>query len=129
GTAPPAGQTYPAALPRPAPASISAAFADPSSLRAQRRQLLLDALVTAIEMVDAVDRRRPFGYEPGDYQAGGRAQIGGHDVGSGEPRDAFDDCSAALDLNLRTEPLQFLHVHHAVFENRLGDHRGIVSDR
>jgi hypothetical protein len=80
-------------------------------------------------MVDAVDRRRAVGDEPGDHEARGRAKVGRHHVRAGEPRHAAHDRRRALDLDVGAEALQLLHVHHAVLEDRLGDHRGAAGAR
>jgi len=38
--------------------------------RAERGELLVDPLVAAIEVIDAIDHRLPFGDQAGDDQAG-----------------------------------------------------------
>src|SRR5437868_8820820 len=83
--------------------------------RAERGELFLDPLVTAIEVIDAIDHRLAFRDQASDDQASGRAQIGRHDRGAGERAHALHDRRIAFDLDIRAETLQFLHVHHAVF--------------
>src|SRR5450755_3644509 len=72
---------------------------DAANARAQRAQLVLDALVPAVEMVNALDDGLPLGDETGDDQARGGAQIGGHHLGACQPGDSLDDRGAALDLD------------------------------
>src|SRR5215470_5726027 len=101
--------------------SLAAARAHPADLRSQRSELAFDALVAAIEMVDAVDCRLALGHEAGDHQPRGRAEVGRHHIGALERMDALDDGRAALDLDVGAEALQLLHVHHAILEDGLGD--------
>ncbi len=68
----------------------------------------------------------PFGDQPGDHEARRCAQVGGHHVGAGELRHAPDHGGVALDIDVGAEPLEFLHVHHPVLEDRLGDDGGAV---
>jgi hypothetical protein len=51
----------------------------PPDIGAEPGQLGLDAFITAVEMVDAVDGGLALGGQRGDDQPGGSAQIGGHD--------------------------------------------------
>src|SRR5215475_12710160 len=46
--------------------------------RAQLRKFFLDAVVTAVEMVDAIDQRLAVGHQAGNHQAGRRPQVGRH---------------------------------------------------
>src|SRR5678815_948027 len=52
----------------------------PPDLRTNRAQLLLDRLVSAIEVIDAQDLGLARRDEPREDQARGRAQVGGHDL-------------------------------------------------
>src|SRR5450755_4805664 len=104
------------------------ALGDAMDARAERGELFLDPLVTAIEVIDAIDHRLAFRDQAGDDQAGGCAQIGRHDRGAGERTHALDDRRIAFDLDVRAEPLKFLHVHHAVFEYCFGNDRSVVGD-
>src|SRR5688572_24159277 len=47
---------------------------------AKDAELLLDRLVAAVEVVDALDHRLALGHQPGDHQARGGPQVGGHDA-------------------------------------------------
>ena len=91
--------------------------------RAAAGQLFLEPLEAAVEMVDAVDRRLAFRGQPGDHQRHRSAQIGRHDGRALELRHALDDRRLAGQVDVGAEPGQFLHVHEAVLENRLGDLR------
>src|SRR5678809_1048076 len=70
---------------------------DALDVRAKRRQLLLEALVAPVEVVDAVDHRVALRHQPGDDQAGRRAQVGGHHRGALQPLDAAHHGGVALD--------------------------------
>src|SRR5262245_49054099 len=52
--------------------------ADALDARAERAQLGLQTFVAAVEVVDAVDERLPFGHQASDDEAGRGAQVGGH---------------------------------------------------
>src|SRR4051812_49033901 len=63
--------------------STPAAAGLPEALdaRAERRELALEPLVAAVEVVDAVDDGLAFGHQAGDHQPGRGAQVGGHHGG------------------------------------------------
>ena len=63
------------------PSRVSRATLD---ARAEPPELLLDALVAAIDVVDAIDDRRALAPQPGQHQRRRRAQVGGHDLRSGQ---------------------------------------------
>ena len=81
-----------------------------ANLRAQQLQLLFDALVATINVVDAID------------QACRRAQISRHDRRTFETLDAGDNGGIAFDQNLRAHAVHLVDVHEAILENGL-DHR------
>src|SRR5262249_15007659 len=56
---------------------------------AEGGELLLDPIVAAVEVVDTIDRGLSFSDQPADHEAGGRAQVGGHHGGAGQPRNAL----------------------------------------
>src|SRR6202165_3401008 len=99
----------------------AAPLGDAMDARAERGELFLDPLVTAIKVIDAIDHRLALRDQAGDDQARGCAQIGRHDRSAGERAHALYDRRIAFDLDVGAETLQFLHVHHAVFENGLGN--------
>src|SRR5207237_6699606 len=76
---------------------------DAMDARAERGELFLDPLVTAIEVIDAIDYRLAFRTQAGDDQASGCAQIGRHDRGAGERAHALHDRRIAFDLDVRAE--------------------------
>src|SRR5215470_11468010 len=77
----------------------------PSDPRAELRQLLLDALVAAVEVVDAVDARLAFGNEARDDEARRGAQVRRHDVRALQPGHTVDHGGVAGDLDIGTQPL------------------------
>src|SRR5574343_1401483 len=95
---------------------------------AKARQLFLDPLVTAVEVVNAVDQRFALGDQGGDDQRSRGAQVGGHHGGAFQAIDAADDDVVALDLDVGPEAHQFVDVHEAVFENRLADGRHAIGN-
>src|SRR5450830_638909 len=91
-------------------------------------QLLLDALVAAVQVVDALDHGFPLGHQPGDHQAGGGPQIGRHHRGAVELRHAFDYRRVSGDLDVGAHALQLERVHEAVLENGFGQYRRAARD-
>src|SRR5690242_13520957 len=96
---------------------------DVADLRAERAELLLQRLVAAVEVVDAIDDGLPLGREPGDDQSGRRTQVGRHDVRTLQARYAAHDRRVALDGDVGAQALQLERVHEAILENSLGDDR------
>src|SRR5688572_9084553 len=96
--------------------------------RAKAGELLFDPFVAAIEVVDTVDGGSAARDEAGKHQARGSAQIGCHHRRAVEMTDTFYHRGIALDLDVRAEALQLLHVHEAVLEDGLGDDRGAARD-
>src|SRR5579863_8253791 len=90
---------------------------DPLDGGAAAAELFLDALETAIEMIDAVDDGLALGGERGDHQRHRGAQIGRHHRRAREALHALDRRLFAVERNTRAEPRQFLHVHESVFED------------
>src|SRR5215831_10531315 len=95
---------------------------------AEPRQLLLDALVAAVEVIHAVHDGRAARDEPREDKARRGAQVRRHDVGTIQACDAFHYGGIALDLDVRAEALQLLHVHEAVLEYRFRDDAGAARD-
>ena len=93
---------------------------NPFDVGAEGAQLRLHPVVTAVQMVDAVDHGLSVGDQAGDHQAGRCAQIGRHDAGAGELLDTLHHRSASVDLDLRAQAHQFVDVHEAVLEDGLG---------
>ena len=86
-------------------------------------ELLLQPLETAVEVIDAIDRRLALGASAGDHQRDRGAQIRRHHRRAAQPVDAVDDRRIALELDMGAEARQLLHVHEAILENGLGDAR------
>src|SRR5262249_32319611 len=85
--------------------------------RSELSELLLDAFIAAVEMVDAVDAGLAVGDQTGDHQARGGTQVRRHDIRALKPRHAVDDRSVAGDLDIGAQTLHFERVHEAVLEN------------
>src|SRR5947207_6170317 len=85
--------------------------------RAEGRELLLERLVAAVQMIDAVDDGLALGGEPGDDQPGRGAQVGRHDGCALQALDAAHHGAVALDRDIGPEPLQLERVHEAVLED------------
>ena len=98
-------------------------------MRAKRAQLVFHALVAAIQMIDPLDKGFTFSGEPGNHEARRGAQIGRHDSSARQARHAAHDCGVAVDIDVCAQAQQLLHVHEAVFEDRLDDHRSAFGQR
>src|SRR3982074_1558581 len=98
-------------------------IADALDGSAARRQLFLEPFKPAVEMIDAVDHGLAFGGEARDHQRHRRSQIPRHPGGAARRVDAVDGRVLAVEMNPRSEPRQLLHMHEAIFEDRLGDAR------
>src|SRR3990167_1504902 len=92
-----------------------------ADLGPEQLQLFLDALVTTVDVVDAVDQGIAFCYQGTDHQAGRSPQVGGHHWSAFELLDTGNDGGVALDQNLRAHAVHFIDVHETVFKHRL-DH-------
>src|SRR6266516_8177801 len=113
------------------PASLAAirSSRNPLDTRTQLRELLLDALVAAIEVIDPVDSRLAFGNETRDDEARRGAQVGRHDGRALQLRNAAHDRRVSRDLDVGAEALHFQGMHEPVLENGLGDHGGAFRNR
>src|SRR5438034_4150081 len=76
----------------------------PFDARAAGRQLLLDPLIAAVEMIDAVDDRLAAGDETRDDQRYRSAQIGRHDRRAGQPGHAAYQGGGAVDIDVGAHP-------------------------
>ncbi len=93
----------------------------------QRAQLFLDALVAAIDVIDAVDQGLPIGRQPGKHQPGRCPQIGRHDRRGGQPVDPRTDSRIALELDVGAHALQLEYMLESILENSLGDCANALS--
>src|SRR6266511_2521068 len=100
----------------------------PPDARAERRELLLDPLVAAVEVVDALDLGRPARGEPGEYERRRCAQVGRHHRRARERRHALHDRDLPVHRDVRAEPLQLLHVHEPILEHGLRDLRRALGE-
>src|SRR5690606_2665432 len=94
----------------------------------QPRQLALDVLVAAVEVVDAVDGGFAIGDQAGKDQRGRCTQVGRHHRGAAEAGNAGHGGTVALDMDLRAQARQLLHVHEAVLEDRLVEDADAFGD-
>src|SRR6516164_10225 len=92
-----------------------------ADLCAHAFQLLLDMLVAAVHVVDAIEDRFAVCDEGGEDERCGRAKVGAHDGCSGEGSRAADGGSAAVDFDDGAHADELLHVHEAVLEDVLLD--------
>src|ERR1019366_780035 len=81
-------------------------IADALDGSAARRELFLEPLESAVEMIDAIDHGLAFGGKPRDHQRHRRAQVGRHDRRAAPFRDAFDGRGFTVEMNPRAEPRQ-----------------------
>ncbi len=93
------------------------AVADTFDLRAQAAQLDLHGVIAAVEVIDAVDHGFAFSRQRRHHQAGRGAKVGRHDGGTRELRHAMHHAGVTVDIDLRTQPHELLHMHKAILEN------------
>src|SRR6266487_5812148 len=105
------------------PASLAAVLSsrNPLDTRTQLRELLLDALVATIEVIDPIDSGLTFGNQTRDDEARRSTQVGRHDGRALQPADSAHDRGVSRDLDVRAETLHFQGMHEPVLENGLGD--------
>lgn len=94
---------------------------DPSDIEAAGAQLVFHPLETAIQVIDAADRRLTFGHKTGDDQRHGGAKVRRHDRRALQPLDAAHHGLACMDGDVRAQARQFRRVHEAVLEDVLVD--------
>ena len=93
------------------------------------RELLLDPLVAAVEVVDAGDPGLALGGEAGEDQADAGAQVGRHHRRALELLDAGHGGGAAVHLDPRAHAHQLGRVHEAVLEDALLEVADPVGER
>ena len=99
-------------------------FRFPADAGSHGVELVFDVLITAIEVVDALDGRGPLGGEPGEHERGAGAEIRGHDRSPGKALDAaYDGCMPGK-ADIRAHADELLHVHEPVFKNGFADDPG-----
>ncbi|CAG4927213.1 unnamed protein product, partial [Acidocella sp. C78] len=80
-------------------------------------------------VIDAVDDGLALRGEAGEHQRERGAQVGRHHRRAGQRRHAAHDRRRAMHVDARAHAVEFGHVHEAVLEDRLGDHRGALGHR
>ena len=90
---------------------------------AQRAQLLLEALVAAVEVVDAQHLGLALGDQAGQHQEAEARRSVAITVAPVSLRRPAHDRGAPLDDDVGAHALQLGHVHVAVLEDGLGQHR------
>src|SRR5690625_1436435 len=91
-----------------------------SNVGAQLLQLLFDALVATIDMIDAIDDGGALRRQPGNHQARRGAQVRRHHRRPAQRRNAGDDGAVALDRNPGPHPVQLVYLDQAVLEDCFG---------
>src|SRR5579883_3677899 len=94
--------------------SASVIAREPFDLGAARRQLLLEMLIAAIEVIDPVDDRLALGGEPGEHERHRGAEVGGHDRRAGEMPDAAHHRRGAMHIDVGAHAAKLRHMHEAV---------------
>src|SRR5258708_21027479 len=84
-------------------------------------KLFYDALVAAIDVVDAVDDGFAAGDQGGEDQAGAGAEVGGLHGGAGKLGGAADYGAAAVNGNVGTHADHFAGMEVGVLKNGFGD--------
>ena len=93
----------------------------PLDPRAEGVEFLVDELVAAVDVIDAVDLGDAFGVQAGEDEGGGGAQVAGHDGRAAHALDAFDDGGAAVERDVGAHALELGDVHEALREDGVGD--------
>src|SRR5665213_242461 len=90
-------------------------------------ELLLDLLVAAIDVINAVDARRATCHQAGQDQGGRGAKIAGHHTGALKLLNALNYSSWPFLADMRAHAVQFADVEEAIRENSFGDHAHAVA--
>src|SRR5437870_7575456 len=86
-------------------------------------------MISAVDMIDAIDLGGAAGGEPGQDQSGGGPEVAGHDGSAAQRFAALDDGARTFDFNVSAQTGQFTDMHEAGFEDTLGDDADAGSDR
>src|SRR3546814_5003542 len=92
--------------------SASARSVDPADPRPQARQLRLDVLVAAVQVVDAVDGGLARCHQPRQHQRRRCAQVGRHHRRAAERFHPAHDRGVPLDADVRAQAQQFRSEEH-----------------
>ena len=85
------------------------------------QELLLNAVITPVNVVNPIDRSLSFCDQASQHQTGRCPQVRGHYLRTPQLTHTVHYRSVATQFDVRTHALQFLHVHKTVLENTLGD--------
>src|SRR5712671_7354025 len=94
---------------------------DARDIGADGAKFFHDALVAAVDVVDAVDGGFAAGDQGGEDQAGAGAEVRGLHGGAGKLRGAADYGAAAVDGNVGAHADHFAGMEVAVLEDGFGD--------
>src|SRR5262249_43290368 len=95
--------------------------ADAFNDRAAAHEFFLEPLKAAIEMIDAVDHGLALGCKGGNHKRHRGTEVSRHHRRALEAIDALNRCGLTVKLNARAKARKLLHMHEAVFEDRLRD--------
>src|SRR5439155_15713680 len=99
---------------------------DALDIRADGAQLLLDLLVAAIDVIDAVDARGAARDQASEHHRGAGAKIACHHRCAVKFFHALNDCGGSLFADSPAHAIQFADVQEAVGEDALGDHANSI---
>ena len=95
-----------------------------ADLGADAAEFFFKALVSSVEVVDAVEDGFAVGDEGGEDEGGGGAEVRAHDGGGLEVGSSADGGGAAVDGDVGAHAVEFLDVHEAIFKDVFGDGGG-----
>src|SRR5206468_2284496 len=104
-------------------------FGDAFDLRSELPELVVDAFVAAIHVINAIHFGFAIRRKAGKYETRARAQVTGHDRGTAETFDAFDDGAIAFERTVGAEPRHLADVHEPIRENFFRDDADPRRDR
>src|SRR3984885_9400629 len=91
----------------------------PRDVGAASAKLLFQPLEAAVEVIDAIDDRLPFRRKAGDDERNRGAQVGRHHWRAAQAFNAADHGRVAVELDVRAETGELLHVHETILEDGL----------
>ena len=100
-----------------------------SDIGAEGGEFFDDALVAAVDVIDAIDDGFTGSDKSREDETSAGAEVGGLDDGAGEGRGATNDGAAAVDGDMRTHAHHFAGVEETVLKNSFGDDGGSVGLR
>src|SRR5215467_12760788 len=95
--------------------------ADAFNDRAAAHEFFLEPLKAAIEMIDAVDHGLALRCKGGNHKRHRGTEVSRHHRRALEAINALDRSGLTVKLNARAKARKLLHMHEAVFEDRLRD--------